>query len=297
MRSQERNEMQTTNYVIKALAYGGHVRVAFAENTELVRGACRPASGSKLLRTALGSAVSAASLLTATLKDRQRISLKIKGSNPAYTVYADADSLGNVRGYASDEMLRAPARFLEQSSIGEWIGDKGCIQVVKDIGMNRTFTGITDMPHRNIADDLSHYFHQSEQTTTRLALHLSFDEKAEIRASRGIFAQLLPGAGREVMERVGQALERLAPLALNDEGDEAFRRLSSSLFDDTAIIGVEPVRFFCGCSKEMFLPMLAALGTEELKLACEENRPLQVFCHICGTEYAFSPDEIRPLCE
>ncbi|XID95552.1 Hsp33 family molecular chaperone HslO [Paenibacillaceae bacterium WGS1546] len=288
--------MQSTNYVIKALAYGRQVRAAFAENTELVRRACRhPAIRSKLSNTALGSAVSAASLLTATLKDRQRISLKIKASNPAYHIFADADSHGNVRGYASEEMLRAPAEWLERTSIADWIGDKGCIQVVKDIGMNRTFTGITDMPNRNIADDLSHYYRQSEQTLTRFALHLSFDGNNEIRASRGIFAQLLPGAGRGVMEHVGQALERLTPQELDGGGDEALLRLSSSLFDDTTIIGVEPVRFFCGCSKEMLLPMLAALGTEQLRSACEENRPLQVFCHICGTEYAFSSDEIGPL--
>ena len=72
--------------------------------------------------------------------------------------------MGNIRGYINDALLNAPLDNINNLSVEELIGDKGYIQVLKDLGMYSIFTGITDMPYGNIVDDFSYYFKQSEQT-------------------------------------------------------------------------------------------------------------------------------------
>jgi molecular chaperone Hsp33 len=285
--------MQMENYLLKALAYNKQVRIIFTENTDLIKSVCHVKQ--RLLKTALGTTVSTASMLSGTLKGNQRISLKVKASHPAYKIFADVDSHGNIRGYLSDELRNVPSHELGNLSLQQLIGDRGCIQVVKDVGMNHNFTGITNMPYGNIVDDLSYYFGQSEQIPTCFANHIEFDDKDEIVFSRGILAQLLPGAQDGVMDHIREILNCHPLQNPAYAASEAFKELPAFLFDDIEIMSVEPIQFFCGCSKEMFYPMLHSLGQEELKNACEKKSSIHILCSICGKEYSFASDEIAGL--
>jgi molecular chaperone Hsp33 len=291
---QENKEM--TNILIKTMAYHKQARILLVNNTDLVGTIChRPAIRSKGLRHSLGLTVSAASLLAGTLKDRQRLSLSIKSSRSGYKWFADVDWQGNVRGYAGDELLNAPPTSLDELTMAQLIGDRGFIQIVKDLGMYRNVTGITDMPYRNIVDDLSHYFQQSEQTPTHFALHIGYMDDGRIGTSVGILAQLLPGAPDGLLDRIKEAAERLPALSSSELNGEAFCRVPFRLFDDIEVMDEMPVQAFCGCSKEMMLPMLHALGHDELAVACEANESMEMTCQICGNSYLFTPDEIRKL--
>nr|WP_255654660.1 Hsp33 family molecular chaperone HslO [Cohnella sp. REN36] len=263
--------------MVKALAYRSQARLLFVENTELVKAVC-PRPMNDMLKIALGRTVSAASLLTGTLKDHQRISLKIKTGQKDGKIFADADAWGNVRGYLSDELRNAPPAYLRHLSLEQLIGSKGSLQMTKDIGMQGTFTGITDMPYGNIVDDLSHYFRQSEQTPTFFSLPIDIGASGDIVRSRGVLAQLLPGAPTELIDRIK-----------ND--------LRTSKVEDMQVVGKEPIRLFCGCSKEVLFPMLHALDKEELKDAHAAGRPIEIVCHICGNAYAFQPDEFASISE
>ncbi|MGO4275252.1 Hsp33 family molecular chaperone HslO, partial [Paenibacillus sp. TAF58] len=99
LENMERILSQMDNYLIKTLAYNKQARILFVENTDLIRAVCNHDHMNKLLKTALGKTVSIASILTGILKGNQRISLKVKTSNPNYKIFADVDSKGNVRGY------------------------------------------------------------------------------------------------------------------------------------------------------------------------------------------------------
>lgn len=140
------------------MAFNKQARILFAENTKLIREICGKPNMTPLLKTLLARTVGYASLMTGLLKDNHRISLKVKASKRDYTIYADVDAAGNVRGYVSDELLSAPAEAVRPISVEQLIGDRGSIQVTNDIGMNSIVTGITDMPYGNIVDDMSHYF-------------------------------------------------------------------------------------------------------------------------------------------
>jgi molecular chaperone Hsp33 len=108
--------------------------------------------------------------------------------------------MGNVRGYINDESLKAGLNFADDLSVEYLIGHKGCIQVLKDLGMNSIFTGITDMPYGNIVEDFSYYFKQSEQLPTFFYVNMLYNENSDVVLSRGIMAQLLPGASVSLID-------------------------------------------------------------------------------------------------
>jgi molecular chaperone Hsp33 len=288
--------MTTANLLIRTLAHNGQARILFVQNADLLNTVCdRPAIRSRLLRHALGLTVSAASLLSGTLKDRQRLSLKVKASRPGCAWFADVDASGNVRGYPGEALLDMPPEELDSLSLPQLIGDRGFIQLVKDVGMYRSVTGITDMPHRNIVDDLAHYFGQSEQTPTHFAIHIDFDGSGRIRTAVGVMAQLLPGAPDGLMDRIREAARRLPDLAPSDADGDAFRQVPFRLFRDIEWLDERRVQAYCGCSKAMLRPMLYALGPGELTAACERNRHVEIVCRICGQSHVFTPDEIKEL--
>lgn len=284
------------NPLIKAMAFDGNALVLFVNSTELLGTVChRPSIRSRRLRHALGLTVTAASLLAGTLKDPQRLSLSVKLSQPGCTLRADADWRGHVRGCASDELLNMPAERLDSQTIPQLVGDRGVLRIVKDVGLFRSVTGITDMPFGNIVDDLSHYFHQSEQTPTVFVMHIGFGGDGRIETGVGALAQLLPGAPGGLLGDIRETLEQLPGLPPSLLQGEAFRQVPFLLFDDIEIKDVLSVKARCDCSRDMMLPMLYSLGIGELTAACENGAPIEVVCHLCGHSYLFEPDEIKKL--
>lgn len=282
-------------YRIKALAYQHQARIMFVENTELIRAVCGQPGMNPVLSTALARTVSAMSLVAGTLKDNQRVNLKVKAARRDFVIYADADSAGHVSGYVSEEWLRASMEDRDRRTIEQWLGARACMQVTKDIGMNRSFTGITDMPYANIVDDLSHYYRQSEQTPTLFSLDVVLGDRDEVSSSRGLMAQLLPGAPSGLLDRIGGAISRHRRLLEEAPSREAAETVLASMFEDVCLVGVEPVRLFCGCSKELVYPLLYALDKAEVVDARESGRPLEIVCHKCGRKYTFQPDELANL--
>ncbi|MBL4934134.1 Hsp33 family molecular chaperone HslO [Clostridium sp. YIM B02515] len=283
------------NYVIKTLAYNKQVRILFVKNTEMLKKICDNKNMGRLLKIALGKTVSITSLISAILKDNQRISIKVNTSSKNCKIFADADALGNIRGYISDELLKLPLAEANNMSLEQLIGDKGYLQVMKDLGMNSIFTGITEMPYGNIVDDFSYYFKQSEQIPSLFSLNIVLDENNEIISSRGILAQLLPGASIDIIEDIKNIINDNQLLLSNPNSNIAFKEVPNLLFKDVDIMGIHPIQFFCGCSKDIFYPMLYSLNKEELIHSYENNKAIEIVCNVCGKKYSFNKDEIKRI--
>lgn len=281
------------NYLVRTLAYNKQARILFVDSTKMVKEICNHKNMNKLLKTALGKTVTIASLISGTLKGDQRISLKISASNRNYKIFADADSMGNVRGYINDDLLNASLGYKDGLSIEEVIGQKGCLQVLKDLGMNGIFTGITDMPHGNIVDDFSYYFKQSEQIPSIFFITVMYNENNEIVLGRGIMAQLLPGAPIDLMDTIKRNVAENQSVISTMRNYKKIEEIPQLLFEDIEIVGIESVQFFCGCSKEFFYAMLYSLDREELVSACQKGEPIEMVCNVCGRKYSFNPEEIK----
>lgn len=285
------------NMIVKTLIYDKQVRLFFIDNTKLIDEILKLNNeANKMLKNALGKTISVMSLISGTLKGDQRLSLQITMSDPKYKVFADCDASGNVRGYLNEELLNAPHDEMDQNSLQRLIGKKGTIRVIKGTAMNQ-FTGITEMPCQNIADDFSHYFNQSEQTSTFIGANIEFDDGNSVLFSNGVYAQLLPDGAPELIDEVKHTFRhnREFFLRLNQFSETDIEEKLRELFKDVQVVGCSPVQFYCGCSKEMFYGMLQSLSKAELLDAIEKKEVIEAACQICGRTYQFYSNDMEGL--
>lgn len=96
-----------SNQIIKTLVLNKSIRLYFTDNTNLLQ-EILTLSGikDKACCLALTKMISVISLLSVTLKAKQRISAVMVLSNRRYKIYADTDAEGNVRGYVNQALLK-----------------------------------------------------------------------------------------------------------------------------------------------------------------------------------------------
>jgi len=129
--------MPTEKSIIKrAISSDGSVRVLYCDSTAIVRRACEIHHLSKTMTAVLGRALTAASLMSSLLKDKDNtLTLQFKGDGPAGSVVCVGDYKGNVRGYADDPSVELPPNQYGKLDVGGAVGH-GSMYVNKDLGMN-----------------------------------------------------------------------------------------------------------------------------------------------------------------
>ncbi|RKN84992.1 Hsp33 family molecular chaperone HslO [Paenibacillus ginsengarvi] len=276
--------MQST--ITKFLSDDKQVRIFVLDNTAMMQQLMQRQPLKAGYAEAFASCFSISSVLCGTLKERQRLSIRLKTSTPFEYFHCDIESNGDVRGYASDA-ITASNRTLD--NLAGFIGDKGLIRMTKDIGMGSLFTSTVDMPYRNIVDDFSHFFSQSEQLDTTFRTFYS-GQGTSVLYSRVAFIQALPFTPVGVMKQWVKEL---------DNNEELFRTTGTDFvqtiklaINKASLVEEQTIRLFCHCSKETLMPLLYALGTTELENIFSEKNTVEIACNLCGQKYAYSPQDI-----
>ena len=161
----------------KATADG--VRIYALCTTNLVQEAAKKHGCSHLASAALGRAMNGALLLAATMKDNERISLRLKGDGPLGEVVADAEG-STVRGYVENPDAFLPLKN-GKLDVGGGIGE-GNIIVTRYLQNAEPFTGYCELQDGEIASDLTKYLYVSEQTPTSVALGVLVDKDGNVTA-------------------------------------------------------------------------------------------------------------------
>ncbi len=281
-----------TNRIIKTLIFNKQIRLYLINNTELIDEIMQiNECSNKVAKTALANSITIASLLSATLKGNQRLSANLIMSNPKSKIHTDADAHGNIRGYVNNYLLSQD----QYRTVKQLIGLKGSIRMIKGVDMNQ-FTGITDMPYQNLDKDFSHYFKQSDQTDTLFKTDIEWEEDNTIKYSYGLYAQLLPNSSKNLLDIVEGKFDMLLPILRNLHycTEKEIKNLLTQYFASVEIIGYSSAQFFCGCSKEMFYGLLHSIDKSELKEYVQSGTPIKSTCNICGRNYHFNTDEIKP---
>jgi molecular chaperone Hsp33 len=61
------------------------------------------------------------------------------------------------------------------------------------------------------------------------------------------------------------------------------------------IVAEAPVGYRCPCSRDRVEEALATLEESDLNEMIESGETIRVSCEFCGTDYAFSPEELLAL--
>lgn len=269
------------------------VRIYAITTKNLVQEAADRHHTSHLATAALGRAMSGALMLAATMKDGERILLKLKGDGPMGEVVAEAQGT-SVRGYVGEPDVFMPLKN-GKLDIGGALG-QGTITLTRYLQNGESFTGHAELADGEIATDITNYLYMSEQTPSSVALGVLVDKDGKVLAAGGYFIQAMPGCDEEVMEKLGNNVA-VTPyvtqlLELGYTPEKIIEVLARGLEFD--IKESMPVKFSCGCSKDKILNMLAALSKDAIDYLTEQP-DTEVHCQYCNKVYHFSSEELKQL--
>lgn len=291
--------MNMTDYIIRATAAKGQIRAFAITSRELVETARLKHNTSPVATAALGRLLSAAAMMGIMMKgDQDILTVQIKGRGPLAGLTVTADAKGNVKGYAEVPDVVIPVNHKGKLDVGGAIGP-GIMSVIKDMGLKEPYIGQTILQTSEIAEDLTYYFATSEQVPSAVGLGVLMNKNNTVRQAGGFLIQLMPFADESVIDVLEKRVALVSSVTERlDQGDSPEKLLDDLLGDlELEIKERLPAKFYCNCSKDRIKKALISIGKKDLQEMIEEDKPLEVNCHFCNTNYCFTPAEICGLTE
>lgn len=289
------------DYIVRATALDGKLRAFACITTELVRELSDRHGCLALASAALGRTATMGAMMGVTLKGEETVSLQVRGDGPLGKIIVNADADANVAGYIENPRVELPPREggaygdVEKLNVGAGVGD-GFLLVSKDLGMKEPYTGSVPLHNGEIAEDFVHYYAQSEQTPTALALGVLVDKDQSVKAAGGFLIQLLPGVTDEDIDYLEQQLSQFPHItSLLVQGLTPEDILKRLLPGEINFLQTYPVHFTCDCSRDRFERGLLSLGASEIRSILEEEKQAELVCHFCNEKYHFEEEHLQEL--
>ena len=164
--------------------------------------------------------------------------------------------------------------------------------------MKEPYIGQTPIITGEIAEDVTAYFANSEQTPSVVALGVLVNPDLSIKAAGGFIIQLLPTAMDDTIDKVERCIQNIEPVTkLIERGmtpEEICHHVLSE-FEIDELDSAEP-QYKCYCSKEKVEKALISTGKADL-LDMAQDEKTEVCCQFCDKTYTFTPDDIMKLVE
>jgi len=269
------------------------VRIYALTSTNLVAKAARLHKCSHVAAAALGRAMTGALLLSATMKDHERINLRLMGDGPLGEVIADAED-NNVRGYVQNPNIFLPLKN-GKLDVGGAVG-AGRLVVTRYLQNAEPFSGFCELKNGEIADDLTYYLYKSEQTPASVALGVLVAPEGDVIAAGGFFIQAMPGASDEVLAQLEKNVMRTPYVTQLLELGYTPEKIIGILGRDLQISIKEStgVDFQCRCSRERIKNALAALDKKVLSEMADDE-VTEAHCDFCNSTYKFTKQEVEEI--
>lgn len=286
-----------TDYIVRATAADSHIRAFAITSRELVEQARQHHNTSPVVTAALGRLLSGGAMMGVMMKgEKDLLTLQIKGGGPLKGLTVTADSRGNVKGYPEVPDVILPVNGKGKLDVAGAVG-VGILNVIKDMGLKEPYVGQIALQTSEIAEDLTYYFATSEQVPSAVGLGVLMERNNTVKQAGGFIIQLMPFTDEEIIAGLEEKLATVTSVTdLLEQGHTPETLLSHILGD----FGLEitdriPTRFYCNCSKERVSKAIISIGEKDLQEMIDENKPIEVNCHFCNTNYEFTPEELRAL--
>ena len=287
------------DYIVRATAGNGSIRAFAATTRDLVQHAREVHHTSPVASAALGRMLTAAAMMGTMLKgDKDLLTLQVRGEGPLQGIVVTSDSKAQVKGYVFNPGVEVPDLIPGKLNVSGAIGP-GHMSIIKDIGMREPYAGKIELVTGEIAEDLTYYFAQSEQTPSAIGLGVLVETDTSIRRAGGFIIQLLPDATDEMIDRLEKKLATIPYVSdLLDMGATPEDILQMILGDfDLKIMDRIPTTFYCNCTRERVEKALISIGKDELEKIIREDKKANLHCHFCSKEYDFNEEQLVALLE
>jgi molecular chaperone Hsp33 len=279
--------------IVRGITDDGHFRISVVKTTDVVKSAVANHNLSPLSTVLLGRTLTASLLLASELKGEERIRLTLQGNGPVGMIIAEANAVGECRGYVQEP--QAMLKVTENTQIGDGLGI-GLLTFSKTLyNEAKPITGTVELRSGNITEDIAFYLLQSEQIASAVTLDVGIGEDGEVTHAGGILVQALPGAPEDKIDLIQENLQRLIPLSERFSSEEYIDDLMAEVVSPVAVreLGRLPVHFFCRCTRDRFLDALALLNLNDLEHM--ESDDQELVCHYCSKKYVVTTTEIASI--
>lgn len=288
-----------SDYIVRATVANNQIRAFAATTRDLVEEARNIHQTSPVATAALGRLLTAGSMMGAMMKgDNDLLTLQIKCSGPIKGLTVTADARANVKGYVYNPEVMLPPSEKGKLDVGKAL-DLGVLSVIKDMGLKEPYVGQTQLVSGEIAEDLTYYFATSEQVPSSVALGVLMNKDNTVAQAGGFILQMLPFAEEDIIDRLEKKIGELTSItSLLSEGNTPEMILEHILGEfGLDILETVPTSYYCNCTKERVEKALISIGKKDIMEMIEDNKPVEVNCHFCNTNYNFQINELGDILE
>lgn len=286
------------DYLIKALAYSGQLRIYAVDSTETVREAQKIHDTWSAATAAFGRAITATSLLSQSLlKDDNKMTAKIMGDGPTGTIVVDGTAKGEIKGYLHEPHVHLPLNDRKKIDVKGAVGSNGLLEITKDLGLKTPFTGQVPIISGELGEDFTYYMAKSEQIPSSIGVSVFVNKDNSVKTAGGFMIQVMPGASEEVLKEIEQKIAKLPVISVmmaeNYTPEDMIYRICGK--ENAQILSKININYNCDCSKERFAKSLASISPADLRMMIEEDHGAEAICQFCKKRYFFTEDELKKL--
>ena len=284
--------------IVRYITTDGSAFIIATDSTDMVYEMEQIHKTSATVTAALGRLITGASMMGDMLKNKDdTITVRIDANGECGDLIAVSDYNGNARAYVQNPVVELPLKLNGKLDVSGAVGTQGQLYVIKDIGLKEPYIGQVPIISGEIAEDLTNYFAQSEQTPSVCALGVLVNPDLTVKRAGGYIIQLLPGCADEIIDKIENNINSIKSVtSMLDDGmsvDEiamaAMQGIEIEKLDETV------AAYKCNCSRQRIENALISLGEKELIEMSQDTKNTDIQCHFCNKEYSFTPQEIKAL--
>ena len=286
-----------SDYIIRATAADNQIRAFAATTKELVEYARAVHNTSPVATAALGRLLTAGTRMGSMMKgEKDLLTLQIKCSGPIEGLTVTADSSANVKGYVYNPNVMLPPNSKGKLDVGRAL-DMGVMSIIKDMGLKEPYVGQTHLVSGEIAEDLTYYFATSEQVPSSVALGVLMNKDNTVRQAGGFIIQLMPFTEERVISRLEEKLGEITGITSLLDADMTPEMILEHVLGEFGleIMDKIPTKYECNCTKERVEKAIVSIGKKDIQEMIDDNKPIEVNCHFCNTNYTFEVDELKEI--
>lgn len=289
--------------MIQGLIHNKALRIAICRVTDTVKTAQRLHKLDPITTIALGRSLGACAIMGSTLKREDayiQCHFKAEGAYIS-NILAEYIQPGSLRGFINPSQIASQLSSAEDvpQSVGEAMGNKGTLSVkIGHKSANNPYTAICDLKTGEIAEDLAHYYFESEQIPTILGAGVHLSKSGEVLGAGAILIQKIAGDD-DIDETILEHYEQQVSEELRLSEKLAEGKQLHEILSDISVLGspepnfqTQPLGFNCFCSHQRMAMALISLGEEELRRTKLETGKLETVCHFCSKTYNFTLEQL-----
>ena len=181
-------------------------------------------------------------------------------------IVVTSNNFPKLKGYVGNPLVDLPLKN-GKLDVGTAVGNKGYLNIIKDIGLKEPYIGMIPLVSGEIAEDFASYFAKSEQTNTAVALGVLVDKNG-VRKSGGYVVTPMPDATEDDLFILENRIKEAKPISQMLDENMSLVDIAKDITGDENVKIIEenimPL-YECDCSKEKIEKGLISLGKKELQ--------------------------------